>query len=182
MPILLPNPPKKGDSLSADWGAAIVRALRACRVFPGDGIAVSQGPNGTTIHCKAANLIQEDCSYPFKISFKNSLTVQIAPGTINNSLPEGMEDGPALVAVTGTADICLKCTFDETGSLTVASFTTTYSDPTDTDLCIRIGHVTVQEGAITHIYNYVQNSLGVACCPDPTHADYWEIGGSPTSE
>ena len=45
-PIPEPDP---GDSVSASWGRAIVRALRSMRLVAGPGARVSATPSGTTV-------------------------------------------------------------------------------------------------------------------------------------
>lgn len=117
--------------------------------------------------------------HPFKISIAARNKISIYPGTVNNEVPTGMEHGAMEMKLTKTSDVCLKCTFDNTGLLTNAILQLAYEEPTDTTYTIRIGQAVWQHDAIAAVYNYVQNSLGIACCPDAKHADYWEIGAPP---
>ena len=73
---------REGDRLTAALWNALVTAVRACRILPGNGVRIRQTPDGTLLSCT----LWDDWNHPFKVISAGD-TATIAKGTVDGIEP-----------------------------------------------------------------------------------------------
>lgn len=71
---IIPQPPCRGQAITADLLRDVIAAIRATRPLKGDGILLQESPNGTLISAAAQKQTSTPISAPFSHRWKVTLT------------------------------------------------------------------------------------------------------------
>lgn len=175
---MIPNYADQGKPVPPSLFNRLIDAVRASQVLSMVGGRVSRASGGTTLTVDQGTAAgggggaAEVCA--FKITDATAgetVQIEIAYGTINDRVPDGMELGtPYLLPVTDSGFVYAVLVFDpltlvistDPGSVTL-TFETTQQANTATVQYILLGTVAVTDGAISAVYSVCTQPSGNPC-------------------
>ncbi len=154
----LPSPVSPGQPLSAKAFNDLLAFVRSLDVRSGPGIRVVRSAVGTTITATVGGVTQRASSaltHPFQVTDSSSgvnASVTVKTGSVNDSIPTGIDPTSHSLTSAGTWRIYLDCTLsaDAAGSITaVAVAVVNGAQPADTRTHAYITLATATVVAIT---------------------------------